>query len=155
VNSEELERDIYFMQQAILEAKKAYNIKEIPIGAIIVLDDKIIARAYNQVKKLKDPTAHAEILAIKQASTYLKNERLINTTMYVTIEPCNMCAGALVLARVKNLVYGATEPKTGACESIINITQHPLLNHQLNVKKGILKEECKELIQSFFREKRN
>jgi tRNA(adenine34) deaminase len=143
------------MQQALLEAKKAYNIKEIPIGAIIVLDDKIIARAYNQVKKLNDPTAHAEILAIKQASTYLKNERLINTTIYVTIEPCSMCAGALVLARVKNLVYGATDTKTGACESIINIIQHPLLNHQLNVIKGILEEECKELIQRFFKEKRN
>lgn len=143
------------MQQALLEAKKAYKNNEIPIGAIIVLDDKIIGRAYNQVLQLKDPTAHAEILAIKQATVYLKNERLINTTIYVTIEPCSMCAGALVLARIKNLVYGACDPKTGACESIVNITQHPLLNHQLNVKKGILEEECKELIQRFFKKIRN
>lgn len=150
----DLKRDIYFMHQALLEAEKAYESGEVPVGAIIVLDDKIIANAYNQVLKLKDPTAHAEILAIKKATTYLKNERLINTTIYVTIEPCAMCTGALVLARVKNLVYGADDPKTGACGSIINIAQYPSLNHQLNVRKGILKEEAKELIQRFFKERR-
>lgn len=150
----DLKRDIYFMQQALLEAEKAYESGEVPVGAIIVLDDKIIANAYNKILKLKDPTAHAEILAIKKATTYLKNERLINTTIYVTIEPCVMCTGALVLARVKDLVYGADDPKTGACGSIINIVQHPPLNHQLNVRKGILKEEAKELIQRFFKERR-
>ncbi|MEW6096711.1 MAG: tRNA adenosine(34) deaminase TadA [bacterium] len=148
-------QDIYFMQQAILEAEKAYENGEVPVGAIIVLDDKIVAKAYNQILKLKDPTAHAEILAIKEATTYLKNERLINTTIYVTIEPCPMCAGALVLARVKSLVYGADDHKTGACGSIINIAQHPSLNHQLSVQKGILEEEAKALIQRFFKERRN
>jgi len=153
--NEYLEMDIYFMQQALLEAEKAYQEGEVPVGTVIVLDDKIIARDYNQIVKLKDPTAHAEILAIKKATTYLKNERLINTTIYVTIEPCVMCAGALVLTRVKNLVYGASSPKTGACGSIINIAQHSLLNHQLNVRKGILKKEARELIQRFFQERRN
>jgi len=150
-----LETDVYFMHQALLEAEKAFKEGEVPVGTIIVLEDKIIARAYNQILKLKDPTAHGEILAIKKATTYLKNERLINTTIYVTIEPCVMCTGALVLARVKNLVYGATAPKTGACGSIINIAQHPLLNHHLNVRKGILKEEAIELMQRFFKERRN
>ncbi|MEW6621174.1 MAG: tRNA adenosine(34) deaminase TadA [bacterium] len=146
--------DIYFMRQALVEAEKAYKLGEIPVGTVIVLDEKIIARGHNQIVKLKDPTAHAEILAIKKAAVYLKNERLINTSMYVTIEPCAMCAGALILSRVKNLVYGADDLKTGACGSIINIAQHSSLNHQLNVKKGILEQECRELIQRFFKEKR-
>ncbi|MEW6608413.1 MAG: tRNA adenosine(34) deaminase TadA [bacterium] len=146
--------DIYFMRQALVEAEKAYKFGEIPVGTVIVLDEKIIARGHNQIVKLKDPTAHAEILAIKKAAVYLKNERLINTSMYVTIEPCAMCAGALILSRVKNLVYGADDLKTGACGSIINIAQHSSLNHQLNVKKGILEQECRELIQRFFKEKR-
>jgi len=153
--NKDLEKDIYFMQQALLEAEKAYESGEVPVGAVIVLDDKIIARNYNQVLKLKNPTAHAEILAIKKGCGYLKNERLVNTTIYVTIEPCAMCAGALVLARVKTLVYSADDIKTGACGSIINIAQHPFLNHQLNIRKGILEEESKALIQRFFKERRN
>lgn len=150
----DLENDIYFMRQALLEAKKAYERGEVPIGTVIVLSDKIIGLNYNQILRLKDPTAHAEILALKEAAAYLKNERLLNTTIYVTIEPCAMCVGALVLARVKNLVYGADDPKTGACGSIINLAQHPQLNHQLNVRKGILREEAKELMERFFKEKR-
>ena len=151
--------DIYFMQEALLEAEKAYKSGDVPVGAVIVLDDKIIARGYNQVEFRNDPTAHAEILAIQKAAAYLRNERLLHTTLYVTIEPCAMCAGALVLARVKNLVYGADDPKTGACGSIVNIIQHQqgkpsCLNHQLNVRKGVLKEEAKDLLQRFFKEKR-
>ncbi|MFH1562974.1 MAG: tRNA adenosine(34) deaminase TadA [Nitrospirota bacterium] len=146
--------DIYFMQEALSEAEKAYKSGDVPIGAVIVLNDEIIASGYNQVEFRNDPTAHAEILAIQKAAACLGNERLLHTTIYVTIEPCAMCAGALVLARVENLVYGADDPKTGACGSIINIIQHPLLNHQLTVQKGVLKEEAKELLQRFFKEKR-
>ncbi|MDI6736180.1 MAG: tRNA adenosine(34) deaminase TadA [bacterium] len=146
--------DIYFMQEALSEAEKAYKNGDVPVGAVIVLDDKIIARGYNQVEFRNDPTAHAEILAIQQAADYLRNERLLHTTLYVTIEPCTMCAGALVLSRISNLVYGADDPKTGACGSIVNIIQHPCLNHQLNLRKGILEEEAKELIQRFFKERR-
>lgn len=152
--NKDLENDIYFMRQALLEAEKAYEKGEVPIGAVIVLADKIISRNYNQIVKLKDPTAHAEILSLKEASAYLKNERLLNTTIYVTVEPCAMCVGALVLARVRSLVYGTDDPKTGACGSIINLAQHPQLNHQLEVRKGILKGEAKELMQRFFKEKR-
>ena len=142
------------MSEALKEAEKAFDSDEVPVGAIIVHDGKIIARAYNQIKLLKDPTAHAEILAITQAAAYLANERLINTTMYVTIEPCSMCAGALVLARVKRLVYGASDPRTGACGSVLDVTGNKKLNHRIKVEKGVLKEECAWLLKEFFKKKR-
>ena len=143
------------MSEALKEAEKAFDGDEVPVGAVIVHDGKIIARAHNQIKLLKDPTAHAEILAITQAASYLANERLINTTMYVTIEPCSMCAGALVLARVKRLVYGADDPRTGACGSVFNVTDNRKLNHRIKVTKGVLEKECVRLLKEFFKKKRN
>ncbi|OGW77272.1 MAG: tRNA-specific adenosine deaminase [Omnitrophica bacterium RIFCSPLOWO2_02_FULL_45_16] len=142
--------DSIYMSEALKEARVAFEEDEVPVGAVIVHDSRIIARAHNQIKLLKDPTAHAEIIAITQAASYLGNERLINTTMYATIEPCSMCAGALVLARIKRLVYGAVDPKTGACGSVFNITNSRKLNHRIKVSKGILETECAALLKEFF-----
>ena len=147
--------DILYMSQALKEAQKAFDADEVPVGAVIVHDDRIIARAHNQIKLLKDPTAHAEMIALTQAASYLANERLINTTMYVTIEPCSMCAGALVLARVKRLVYGADDPKTGACGSVANIADNKKLNHRVKIERGALEKECAALLKEFFKKKRN
>lgn len=146
--------DSIYMSEALKEAEKAFDSDEVPVGAVIVHEGKIIARAHNQIKLLKDPTAHAEILAITQAASYLANERLINTVMYVTIEPCSMCAGALVLARIKRLVYGAGDPRTGACGSVVNITDNKKLNHRIKVEKGVLEKECAWLLKEFFKKKR-
>ena len=142
--------DSLYMSEALKEAKKAFDSGEVPVGAVIIHEGKMIARAHNQIKLLKDPTAHAEMIAITQAASYLANERLINTTMYVTIEPCSMCAGALVLARVKRLVYGAGDPRTGACGSVFNITDNRKLNHRIKVTKGVLEKECAGLLKEFF-----
>jgi len=146
--------DKSYMSEALKEAGKAFDSDEVPVGAVIVHEGKIIARAHNQIKLLKDPTAHAEMLAITQAASYLASERLIKTTIYVTIEPCSMCAGALVLARVKRLVYGASDPRTGACGSLFNITNNKKLNHRIKVTKGVLEKECAELLKEFFGKKR-
>jgi len=143
------------MNEALKEAVKAFDKDEVPVGAVIVHKGTIIARAHNQIKMLKDPTAHAEMIAITQASGYLQNERLIDCYMYVTIEPCGMCAGAMVLARIKNLIYAADDPKTGACGSIVNLVNHKKLNHRIKVKKGILEEESAGLLREFFRNKRS
>ncbi|MEE9605886.1 MAG: tRNA adenosine(34) deaminase TadA [Candidatus Scalindua sp.] len=143
----------YYMQQAIAEAKKAFERDEVPVGAIIVYENKIIARSHNQREMLLDPTAHAEMIAITQASAYLQNWRLSDTTIYVTLEPCAMCAGALVQARAKNLVYGAKDKKSGACESLINLVNEPRFNHRRNVISGILEDECSELLKQFFLER--
>ena len=146
--------DRIIMQEAIKLAKAAAEKNEVPIGAVITLKNKIIAKAYNQVEMLKDPTAHAEMLAITQATNYLSSKWLQECTLYVTIEPCSMCAGALVLARIKRVRFGASDPKTGACGSITNIARHKKLNHHVEIKKGILKEECGDLLSAFFRKKR-
>lgn len=146
--------DEYFMKEALKEAQRAFEKDEVPVGAVIVYNDKIIARAHNQMRSLNDPTAHAEMIAITSAASVLKEMRLVDCTLYVTIEPCSMCAGALVLARVKRIVYGADDPKTGACGSVLNIVQNKKLNHRIKVTKGILKEECGRLIQEFFQIKR-
>ena len=146
--------DSMYMTEALKEARKAFDGDEVPVGAVIVYDGKIIARAHNQIKLLKDPTAHAEMIAITQAASYLANERLIKTAIYVTIEPCSMCAGALVLARVGRLVYGADDPKTGACGSVFNITDNKELNHRIKVEKGVLGKECALLLKEFFSTKR-
>ncbi len=148
-------RDKFFMQEALKEAKKALEKDEVPVGAVIVYKGRIIAKAYNQIKLLRDPTAHAEMIAITQASAYLKNERLLGCSMYVTIEPCSMCAGAMVLARIKNLIFGADDPKTGACGSVLNIVGHRKLNHQVRVKRAVLKVEAGNLIKEFFIKKRH
>ena len=145
---------VSFMRETIIEAKKAYHRGEVPIGAVITLQSEIIARAHNEVEIRRDPTAHAEILAIQRAALIMGNQRLLETTMFVTIEPCGMCAGAMVWARVKQLVYGADDPKAGACGSVVNLVENPCLNHQIEVIRGVLEQEAKELLQAFFRERR-
>ncbi|MEP9412499.1 MAG: tRNA adenosine(34) deaminase TadA [Candidatus Brocadia sp.] len=142
----------YFMRQAIIEAKKAVEKDEVPVGAVIVYENRIIARAHNQREMLNDPTAHAEMIAITQAAAYLQNWRLTGTTIYVTLEPCAMCAGALVQSRVDTLVYGAVDKKGGACTSVMNLVQEPRFNHRLKVIPDILAGECKYLLQKFFLE---
>ena len=142
------------MQEAIKEAIKAFDEDEVPIGAVIVHENKIIARGHNQIERLKDPTAHAEIIAITSAANYLGTKWLNGASLYVTIEPCSMCAGALVLARIKNLYFGACDPKTGACGSVVNIVNHKKLNHRIKVVKGILGPDCSFLLKDFFSHKR-
>ena len=145
--------DIY-MSEALKEAKKAFATEEVPVGCVIVYDRKIIARAHNQIKLLKDPTAHAEMIALTQAASYLQNERLLDTLVYVTIEPCPMCAGAMVLGRVKRLIYGAGDPKTGAANSVFNIVNNKKLNHRIKVTKGVLEKDSLELLREFFKKRR-
>jgi len=143
-----------FMKLAIEQARIAEENGDVPIGAVIVYKDQIIAKAYNQREQLQDPTAHAEIIALTQAAAYLENWHLNGCTIYVTLEPCPMCAGALVLARVDRLVYGCDDPKTGACKSLYNIVQDDRLNHRLEVTSGVLANECGQQLQEFFKERR-
>jgi len=142
------------MREALKEAHRALERDEVPVGAVIVLKDRIIARGHNQILTLKDPTAHAEMIAITQAADYLKNERLINCSLYVTIEPCAMCAGACVLARIKTIIYGAGDPKSGACGSALNIADNKGLNHRARIIGGVLQDDCAGLLKEFFRKKR-
>ncbi len=144
-----------YMREALKEAMMAFEEDEVPVGAVIVRDKKIIARAHNQVERLKDPTAHAEMIAITQAVSTLSGKWLSGASIYVTIEPCSMCAGALVLSRIKNLYFGADDPKTGACGSVTNIVNHKKLNHKIKVGKGLLKKECSSILTEFFRKKRS
>ncbi|MFA5259598.1 MAG: tRNA adenosine(34) deaminase TadA [Candidatus Omnitrophota bacterium] len=146
--------DLLFMREALKEARAAFEHDEVPVGAVITRDNHIVARAHNQVELLKDPTAHAEILAITQAASSLKSKWLLGCKMYVTLEPCCMCAGALVLARMKAVLFGAADPKTGACESVFQIVSHPALNHRVEVGTGLLSEECGALLSEFFLAKR-
>jgi len=146
--------DNHFMAEALKEAQKAFEADEVPVGAVIVHEGRIIAKAHNQIKMLKDPTAHAEMIAITQAAAHLQSERLLDTTLYSTIEPCSMCAGAMVLGRIKRLVYGADDPKTGASGSVVDITRNRKLNHLIEVKKGVLEEECAFILKEFFGKKR-
>ena len=139
-----------FMNEALKEAERAFDLDEVPVGAVVVHKGKIIGRAHNQIKLLKDPTAHAEIIAITQASTYLKNERLKDCDMYVTIEPCPMCAGAMVSARLPRLVYGADDPKAGAAGSVVELLHDPRFNHQVAVTRGVLAGEAQALLERFF-----
>jgi len=143
-----------YMQEAVKEAIKALDKDEVPVGAVCVYEGRIIARGHNQMRTLKDPTAHAEMIAITAAAEHLKQVRLNGVTIYVTIEPCSMCTGALVLARVDEIVYGADDPKTGACGSVVDLASHPVLNHQIKVTKGIMKEDAVQLLQEFFKSKR-
>jgi len=149
-----LKADEMYMREAIRQAQVAAAEDEVPVGAVIVHERKIIAKAHNQIETLKDPTAHAEMIAITGATNYLSSKWLQECTLYVTIEPCSMCAGALVLARITRLVFGAQDPKTGACGSVINIVNHKTLNHRLQVEGGILAEECSGLVSEFFQKKR-
>ncbi|MDI9567456.1 MAG: tRNA adenosine(34) deaminase TadA [Bacillota bacterium] len=140
-----------FMGEALAEARKALALEEVPIGAVLVREGRIVGRGYNRRETQGDPTAHAEIIALREAARLLGTWRLADTTMYVTIEPCPMCAGALVLARVAHLVYGAPDPKGGGVDSLYKIGQDGLLNHTFTVTGGVLEEECAQLLRDFFR----
>lgn len=146
--------DEYFMHEALAQAQLAFDCDEVPVGAVLVKDNQIIARAHNQPIKNNDPTAHAEILVLREAASGLKNYRLIDTTLYVTLEPCAMCAMALVHARVKRLVFATSDPRTGACGSVFEIVSDPRLNHQLNVSQDVLQSEASDLLKTFFKNKR-
>lgn len=143
-----------FMKEALKQAKQAYNKLEVPVGAVIVKDGKIIAKAYNQKECKNDTTNHAEILAIKKASKKLNSWRLIDCDMYVTLEPCSMCAGALIQSRVRKVYIGAQDAKTGACGSVLNLLEDYKFNHVVEVENGILKNECENLLKDFFKELR-
>ncbi len=143
-----------FMQRAFELATKAEAQDEVPVGAVIVYQDKIIGEGWNQPISSDDPTAHAEIMALRDAGNKISNYRLPNATIYVTLEPCTMCAGAIVYARISKLVYATDDPKTGACGSVFNLLQTEELNHKVEIETGIMQEKCRCLIQSFFKEKR-
>lgn len=143
-----------YMREALEEARKAYDLGEVPIGAVVVLDDQIIGRGHNLREVLNDSTAHAEIMAMRQAATKLGDWRLAGSILYSTIEPCPMCAGAIVQFRVQTLVYGAADPKAGAVDSLVDLVRDPRFNHRVEVITGVLEEECAGIIKAFFRELR-
>ena len=142
------------MDEALRCAQRALEIGEVPVGAVVVVDGKIIGHGYNRNITDSDPTAHAEIVALREAATLVGNHRLGNCELFVTIEPCSMCAGAMVHARIKRLVYGSDDPKAGAVRSVLQVLNHPLLNHQIEVRRGVLAGRSAELLQSFFRNRR-
>ena len=146
--------DEYFMRQALRMAQKAYDANEVPVGAVIVRAGRIIARAYNQVELLKDATAHAEMIALTQAEAAVGDWRLIDCDLYVTKEPCAMCAGALVHTRVRRVIFGCADPSAGAAGSVMNLLQIPQWNHRCDIGSGILQDECAAILQDFFRTKR-
>lgn len=146
--------DAYFMQLAIKEAKKAYKKLEVPIGAILVHHGEVIGRGHNKRNTSKSTFAHAEILAMKKGMLYMKDWRLEETTLYITLEPCPMCAGAIVQARIPRVVIGAMNPKAGSAGSVMNILEEPGFNHQVQVTRGVLEESCKQMLQDFFKELR-
>ncbi len=143
-----------YMREALVEAEKAYTLDEVPVGAVMVLDGKIIGRGHNLRETLKDSSAHAELLALREAAGYLGDWRLNGGILYSTLEPCPMCAGALVQFRVTTLVYGAADPKAGAIDSVIDVVRQPRFNHQVQVIAGVLEDECRSILQRFFRELR-
>ena len=143
-----------FMKSALKEAEKSYDKEEIPVGAVIVKDGKIIARGHNLKETKNDTTNHAEIIAIRKASKKLKSWRLTGCTMYVTLEPCTMCAGTLIQARLDKVVIGTMDEKTGACGSVLNVLEDYKFNHKVEIEKGVMEKECKEILQKFFRELR-
>ena len=146
--------DIHFMKEALKEAKKAFEKGEPPVGAVIVRDNEIIARGHNLRESLQDPTAHAEMMAIRAAAVRLRRWRLSDCDIYVTLEPCIMCAGAIVLARFNHLIYGAYDPKAGAVNSLMNLVSDKRFNHQVGVESGVLAEECGALLRDFFSSRR-
>jgi tRNA(adenine34) deaminase len=147
-------RDAIYMQQAISQARNAWALGEVPVGALIVKDGQIIATGFNQPIGTHDPTAHAEIMALRAAAAILGNYRLPGCEMYVTLEPCAMCAGAMMHARLTRVIYGASDPKTGACGSVLNLFEQEKLNHHTEVTAGVLAEECGTLLKEFFAERR-
>ncbi len=149
-----MDENIKFMKEALKEAKKSYQKDEIPVGAVIVKEGKIIARGHNIKETKTDPTKHAEIIAIQKASKKLQTWRLSGCTMYVTLEPCSMCAGSLIQARIDKVVIGTMDEKTGACGSVLNLLSDYKFNHTVQVETGIMQEECKTILQQFFKELR-
>ena len=147
--------DEYFMQEALRQAQKAYAADEVPVGTVIVREDKIIARAYNQIELLKDATAHAEMLALTQAEAAVGDWRLIDCDLYVTKEPCAMCAGALVHTRIRRVIFGCADPSAGAAGSIMNLLQMPTFNHRCEITPSVLQKECTAILQDFFRRRRD
>lgn len=142
--------DERWMESALREAELAYKRKEVPIGAVVVHKGRIIGKGYNQIETLQDPTAHAEMVAITAAANQLNSRRLEDCTLYVTLEPCGMCAGAIVLARIPRLVYGTEDPKAGACGTLFNLVQDERLNHRVELVNGILREKCAAILKDFF-----
>ena len=147
--------DCYYMKLALEQAQLAAKQQEIPIGAVLVKEDKVIAHAHNMRETWQDGTAHAEIIVIQQACKILHSWRLTGCTLYVTVEPCPMCAGALIMSRIDRLVYGCADSKAGASESLFNITNNPQLNHRLQVTAGVCETECREIMRNFFANKRS
>ena len=150
----DLQSDHYFMGEALRQAARAYEAEEVPIGAVVVREGRIIARAFNQVELLRDATAHAEMLALTQAEAAVGDWRLTDCDLYVSKEPCAMCAGALVHTRIRRVVFGCTDPAAGAAGSVINLLMMPSLNHQCEITSGVLEDECARILRDFFRQKR-
>ena len=147
-------RDIFFMQQALIQARHAWTLGEVPVGAVVVCEGEVIASGCNHPIGTHDPTAHAEIRALRAAAEILGNYRLPGCELYVTLEPCVMCAGAMMHARLARVIYGATDPKTGACGSVLNLFEQERLNHHTEVTGGVLADECGEVLRAFFAERR-
>ncbi len=152
--SDETWEALKFMRQALREAERAFEEQEVPVGAVIVDEGRVVARAHNRPVHLKDPTAHAEILALRRAAKRLGNYRLRGCSLYVTIEPCAMCAGAIVQARLQRVVFGTSDPKAGANGSALRVLNHPMLNHQVEVLDGVLAQDCASILRDFFRARR-
>ena len=146
--------DERWMQEALSEAERAFAAGEVPVGAIVVLQEKIVGRGLNRNLLDSDPTAHAEVVALRDAAANIGNHRLVDCELFATIEPCAMCAGALTHARVRRLVYGADDPKAGAVRSVMQVLNHPAMNHRMEVQGGVLAERCAELLQQFFQNRR-
>src|SRR6516164_11295663 len=151
----DLQSDHYFMGEALRQAARAYEAQEVPVGAVVVREDRIIARAYNQVELLKDATAHAEMLALTQAEAAVGDWRLIDCDLYVTKEPCAMCAGALVHTRIRRVIFGCADPDAGAAGSVVNLLQMPGFNHHCQITSGVLQKECAAILRDFFRKRRD
>lgn len=154
MNKQNNERDNYWMQKAIALAEKAADLGEVPVGAVLIQDDTVIGEGWNQPISTHDPSAHAEVMAIKQGAKTLQNYRTINTTLYVTLEPCPMCAGLMVHARIDRLVFGAKDAKTGSAGSIMDLVRHDQLNHKVEVLGGVEAEKCGNLLSDFFKRRR-
>lgn len=148
------EADLRWMEHALTLAQRAYEAEEVPVGAMLVADGVVLGEGWNRPIAARDPTAHAEILAVREAAARIGNYRLVGSTLYVTLEPCPMCAGALIHARVKKIVFGAADPRAGACGTVFNLAQSEHLNHRIEVQGGVLSEDCAALLRRFFRDRR-
>lgn len=155
LNSSVTDQDVYWMNRALVMAEQGRAMGEVPVGAVLVADNELLAEGWNQPIKTSDPTAHAEIVVMREAAKKIKNYRLLDSTLYITLEPCVMCAGAIVHARISRVVYGATDPKAGAVESVFAVLSTEMLNHQPKVTRGVLEDKCSAQLKSFFRERRS